>query len=97
MSKIPFIPAENLEFHVNTTTVQWESMTLNAIPREPVEMTVSGTLPIVGWCAGYPITQEMLQQLKWHDEYARKGKRYPRPRRQRSKARMARKWREWKP
>lgn len=64
-----------------------------AVPGEPVEMEVTGTLPIAGYVAGYPVTQEMLQHLRWVNEYKAQGKRYPQPRRRRSKARMSKEWR----
>lgn len=71
----------------------WDSMKIvKAVPGEPIEMTIE-SLPIAGYVAGYPVTQEMLQHLRWVNEYKAQGKRYPRPRRRRSKARMSKEWR----
>jgi len=79
----------------------WESMKIvKAVPGEPVEIEVTGIIAsemhsqIVGHVAGYPVTQDMLQHLKWANEYKAQGKRYPRPRKRRSKARMSRQWRD---
>jgi len=60
----------------------------------PAEVREQERNLIAGYVAGYPVTWEMFQMLKWTDEYARQGKRYPRPRRCRSKARMSKEWRD---
>jgi hypothetical protein len=62
----------------------WESMTFNAVQGEPVETIAAGTIPI----SGFFVNEGMFRHL------VAQGKHYPRPRRCRSKARMARKWRD---
>lgn len=74
--------------------ILWESVKIKAIPGEPIEMEATGTLP-AGYVAGYPVTAEMLQQLKWHDEYRRQGKRYPLPCTQKSEAWQVRTRKKW--
>lgn len=56
---------------------------------ERVELSravVESAMPLTGWYAGYPVTHEMLQRLKWANEYKAQGKRYPRPRIRKSEA-----------
>jgi hypothetical protein len=68
----------------------WELIKITkAVPGEPIEIEVTGTLPIAGWSF-----EEVLQHLRWVNEYAAQGKRYPRPRRRRSKARMSKELRD---